>query len=102
MFSARDDPRPERVGDGSVGAIGTSKSRCLGFGGPKNSARRAPVWCLSGLSASEYPSRERKSVNIHPCDSRVGKLAVICDTNYFCVIHLISIYLATIVSLAFR
>jgi hypothetical protein len=95
-FSAKDDPRPEHVGDGSVGATGISKSRCSGFGGQKNFARRVPVWCLSGLSASEYPSRERKSVNIHPCDSRVGKLAVICDTDYSCGVYLFSLYRATI------
>jgi hypothetical protein len=32
---------------------------------------------------SEYPSAECKSVEFHPCDSRVGKLAVICDADTF-------------------
>jgi hypothetical protein len=32
---------------------------------------------------SEYPSAECKSVKFHPCDSRVGKLAVICDADTF-------------------
>jgi hypothetical protein len=31
----------------------------------------------------EYPSAECKSVEFHPCDSRVGKLAVICDADTF-------------------
>jgi hypothetical protein len=32
---------------------------------------------------SEYPSAECKSVEFHPCDSRVGKLAVICGADTF-------------------
>jgi len=28
-----------------------------------------------------YPSLEYKSVKFHPCDSRVGKLAVMCGTS---------------------
>jgi hypothetical protein len=32
---------------------------------------------------SEYPSAECKSVEFHPCDSRVGKLAAIRDADTF-------------------
>ena len=47
----------------------------------------------SRLSMSEYPSAECKSVNINPCDSRVGKLAVMCDANHFRIsIESISLY----------
>jgi hypothetical protein len=42
---------------------------------------------------SEYPSAECKNVKFHPCDSRVGKLAAICDTDTFLIIILKSSFL---------
>ena len=45
----------ERVGDGSVGAIDISRSRCPGLSVYKSSALLEPVWFWSRLSTSEYP-----------------------------------------------
>jgi hypothetical protein len=40
-------------------------------------------WFWLMLSMLEYPSAECKSVEFHPCDSRVGKLVVICGADTF-------------------
>jgi len=40
----RTDLVQERVGDGSVGAIDISRSRCSGLSGYKSSALLEPVW----------------------------------------------------------
>ena len=40
----RTDLVRERVGDGSVGAIDISRSRCSGLSGYKSSALLEPVW----------------------------------------------------------
>jgi hypothetical protein len=44
VFSTRDGPVRERVDDGSVGAIGISRFRCLGSSGLKDTARLVSVW----------------------------------------------------------
>ena len=94
MFSVRDGPERERVGDGSVGATDISKFRCPGPSGSKGSARLAPVWCWSRLSMSAYPSAECKRVNINPCDSRVWECLLSCVAP--CVFNFLN-YLTTVV-----
>jgi hypothetical protein len=48
---------------------------------------------------SEYPFAECKSVEFHPYDSRVGKLAVICDADTFPVIIFKSSFIVLLCSL---
>jgi len=100
-FSVRDGPGRESVGDGSVGATDISKFRCPGSNGSKSSARLAPAWFWSRLSTSEYPSAECKSVEFHPCESRVGNLAVMCDadTYSFLAIHFSDALVISVVNL---
>jgi hypothetical protein len=64
---------------------------CLG--GLKSSALMEPSWFWLRLLMSEYPSAECKSVEFHPYDSRVGKLAVICGADTFLIIILRSSFL---------